>query len=63
MAYFDEADYNNNIGYVPEDCDVYSVSSYVTAGSVNSRVKKNKKLLEDMKSSDKGYRCVKRGKS
>lgn len=66
MAYYDDADYNANLGYEPEDAG--SVTSYVTGtgfpgGSVDSRTKKNRKLMEDMKSADKGYHCIKTKKS
>lgn len=66
MTYYDDADYANNIGYVPDDIDMHSVMSYHTnisgfpGGSVDSRSKNNRKLMEDMKLADKGYQCVKR---
>jgi len=66
MAYYDDADYNANLGYEPEDA--VSEASYVTGsgfpgGSVDSRTKKNRKLMEEMKSVDKGYHIIKTKKS
>jgi hypothetical protein len=64
MTYYDDADYNNNIGY--DDNDMSSMVSYNNKmsmhddESVASNVKKRRKLIEEMKASDKDYVCIKR---
>lgn len=65
MTYYDSAD-QNNYGYALDDDELYSMVSYNTKMSLNdnesvtSNVKKRRKLMEQMKSSDKDYHNVKR---
>ena len=64
MTYYDGSDFNNQIGYdqseyITMDIDDYSINS-TNAESVNSNIKKKRKMMEDIKKSDKGYHSVKR---
>lgn len=59
MTYYDDADYNNHIGYEPDDMD-YDNTTVTSSVNVSDNARARRKLLEDYKKSDKGYHCVKR---
>lgn len=64
MTYYDDSDYKIHIGYdqnesITMDIDEYSLNTS-NGGSIDSNIKKQKKMIQDIKKLDKGYHCVKR---